>query len=254
MLHPMMHVPGHGLPSFMTQGLRQIAPFAAANSEAGGALSGSKDDASVGLPELMIGAQRWVWNDLMRQWQIPHALVAPYNTLSSVATKYGNVGGWKAIRSVPQNQPIVGPEGTSAYVGDVILVPNLSQPAVPYGDTPTKTADNKIEVPATDKPPADWPVAVAWPPAGTIVDGDKVNGSIIPDSYTLPTDKPADWPSDQPWPPTSLAKYGNGNGEKFWTPTKMWVAGGVGVVMLGGVAYLIFRKKRRKNPRRRRAG
>jgi hypothetical protein len=232
---------------------RLLPPFL----EAAGAKSGHPEDASAGMPKWTDASnQKWAFNAVMGEWQIPHTIRSGDTLWNLSGLYYGNksLGGVHAIHGVPQNLKIQGPSADSGLIpGDVILIPGLSQPS----QAPA----------ASDATPGSVPqVPVLSPPIPTPA------GSPMP--FPVPSTIPASWPTDLGYPPNTggpsptgadvvLTSSGGGTHptvlptvdvhgnvgpqkDQFWTGGRIAIAAGVGVVGLGTVAYLATRKKRRR--------
>jgi len=250
-------------------------------NEAGGQAANKIEDASAGMQRATDTAGSiWAWNQRAGQWQIPVIMRADGTTiLSTLARKYyGNALLWHQIADLAENNPIVGTSGTKAIPGDVLLIPNLTQP---WTSGPTATgggtggagaggggAGGTTEIPGElpidpanidpgavtgilpglgDAPPG-WPSGLPWPgTSSSTVDpvdpGGTGGGTGGPGSFPTGGDVPP--PTGQP---TSLATTSDAKPEPYWTTGKK-----VGAVVVGaGVLGLVLYFATRKAPRRRR--
>lgn len=224
------------------------------------------EDASAGMQKQPDSSGNvWAWNPRAGQWMRIVVQKADGTTILSTLAKkfYNDANRWREIAQLAENNPIVGDMGDKAIPGDTILIPNLQQPFnPPSGVTPTGGS-------ATDTP-----VAIDVPPAGG-------GSGVLTIPAGLPNDPPAGWPSGLPWPgsqpgsgvgptpiptgdvPTPIGTSSNTppektptgmtttsstskDEEKFWTPTKIAVAGVAGTALVVGVIFLATRKKRRR--------
>ena len=231
------------------------------SSEAAGAAAGRAQDASAGLGLFTDGSGRvWAWNPAMGEWQRLHTIASGDSLWKLTKIYYGaySQSGVHAIHDVPQNEAIQGPDaGIGLIPGDVILIPGLPQPNPP----PANSDSSPLSVPMA---------AIAESPSPT------APGGGMP--ATVEATAPADWPANLPYPPIQAtggtvvvptdtsAPMGDAvlvelpemevvgtPPPKFWTPGRIAIVALLGTAGLGTVGYLVFRKPRRRNPRRRAA-
>lgn len=255
-----------------------------------GKLSGKIEHAEAGLQTMTDTAGRlWAWNPMMPtpEWQVVHVLQGYLNNLWSVSGKYYGTpssAGSRQIYNVPQNQPILGTDMKSAFAGESILIPGLSQPApgptgeVPSGTTPIGVGGLPTGLPTgsvpTTKPdwwPSDWP----WPPTTaqtTTPTGGETPPATTPATTTgetpipgLPSEKPAWWPTGFPWPPTSTSGMpptgtaitpvssttpGAAQPTGLSRNAKIAIGVGAGVVVIGTVTAIVLATRKRRRRRR----
>lgn len=254
------------------------------SSEAAGAAAGRAQDASAGLGLFTDGSGRvWAWNPAMGEWQRLHTIASGDSLWKLTKIYYGaySQSGVHAIHDVPQNEAIQGPDaGIGLIPGDVILIPGLPQPTPPEANSDSSPLSVPQRVGGCDTLGPEYP--------GTWV-YDAAQGTCVPESpsptapgggmpATVEATAPADWPANLPYPPIQAtggtvvvptdtsAPMGDAvlvelpemevvgtPPPKFWTPGRIAIVALLGTAGLGTVGYLVFRKPRRRNPRRRAA-
>jgi hypothetical protein len=208
----------------------------------------------------------WAFNPVVQEWQAVHAIVSGDNLWNMSRDYYGqpSQAGMHAIRDVPENTPIVGQDMKQAIPGDQLLIPGIAARSglgIPGGPPPPGTGGTVDPAPTLPG----LPPGVAIPP-GIIPPGfptiPGVTGPAVgPGGEPVPTVPPgvpgvppvATLPPVQVEPPAVLvgteeekkAKEG-----EFWTPTKIAVGAGLGILVVGGIAYFATRPKKRTRRRR----
>jgi len=235
--------------------------------DAAGQAANKIEDASAGMTKATDTAgNMWAWNGRAGQWQRLVVMKGDGTTiLSTLAQKfYGSAGAWHQIADLPENTPIVSTSGTKAIPGDVLLIPNLTQPWTPptatgggtdvgpTEDIPSTVAGIPGVLPGLGDPPPGWPSGLPWP--GT--NGGTPDGTTP--AITGDTPPPGGTDGDQPveivpaGSTTTASLATTTKEEKFWTTPKIVIAGVLGVGIVGTVIYFATRGPSRRRARRRR--
>jgi hypothetical protein len=226
-----MRIPSHPLHALKPHAPPVLPLYSA---EAGGMAAARPQDATEGLTSLVSDQNvTWYWNPLAGsagEWDRAHTVKSGDTLWQMTKTYYGaySMAGVHAIHNVPQNLAIQGPSADVGLIpGDVILIPGLTQPASAPMTAPT------VDLPAPDVTPpgVGMPSTTTPVPTGTVV----VTPTSDPNLVVVKA--PVAHPTAAP---------------TFWTKGRIALAGGIGVVGVGTLIYLVTRPKRRSNPRRRR--
>ena len=199
--------------------------------EAGAALTtpplpGARN-AAAGLPTI-VDDQGRIWAQNGSALQLLYE-VQSGDSLSRIASAmYGNAARLTEIRNVPQNRALQGPDmNTGLFPGDIILIPNLTAPAV--APTPQTPPSAPQTIPGVS-PPA--------PQAGPLTVPQPVTPGLPAPS--LPGGQPAPTFVGPVGPTTATTK------KKFWTPAKVGIAAIAGAGAIGTLIYMMSKPKRRR--------
>jgi len=253
----------HGLPPYLNY------------IEAGGQAQGGPADASAGLSKSSDDRGTWAWNPVYSEWQLLHTVRSGDTVWAMTRTYYGeqNLVRVRQIGNVQQNKPILGTQYDQAVPGDVILIPGLSQPGgqAPAPPPPAATPPpGGFEPPPPvaqlpgeidwGEPPANWPPGWAWPPDQLITQPPE---DVVVGAPEAPDVGPGEGPTTGPPATTPVGAITPAAPEKksWWSPGKIALVGGLGVMTVGLIVWGATRGQKRttrttsqrtRRPRRRR--
>ncbi len=259
----------HGLPPFVNW------------RNASGIAQGGPADASAGLSLMTDDRGTWAWNTPYGQWMLLRTIRSGDTLWAMSGQYYGErtMAGVHLIGNIEQNRPILGASYDKAVPGDVILIPDLTQPGaappspgppaaqppadgspVPGPDEPPLAGGGYPipELPA--EPPPGWPATMPWPPLEVPSEpGDQPPGELPGEQAgPIPTEPVLGAPPVLVGGPGAVEPAPAPNGqESWWTTTRIALVGGLGLATVGLIVWGATRgsKRRRRrssSPRRRR--